>query len=91
MKLKMVSIYDSKAQAYLPPFFVRHVAHAVRGFQGALTNAETDFGKFPIDYSLHEFGEFDDETGQLELHPEPRGVMTGTVALAQARQDQNQN
>lgn len=63
MKFKVFSVYDSKAEAFLPPFFLPAVGQAIRGFTDAAGNLEHPFGKHPADYTLFQIGSFDDSTG----------------------------
>lgn len=67
MKTKMFSVYDCKAEAYLPPFFMRSTGEALRGFIEIVNDASHAFSRHPGDYTLFELGEFEDTTGQFEL------------------------
>lgn len=63
MNLKVYSVFDSKAEAYLPPFFVPKRAQAIRMFTSAAQDASHVFCKHAADYTLFEIGDFDDSTG----------------------------
>jgi hypothetical protein len=65
MILKAFSVYDSKAEAYLPPFFTTTAALAMRSFETAANSGEHDFSKYAADYTLFEIGHYDDATAQL--------------------------
>lgn len=65
MILNAFSIYDSKAEAYLPPFFTTTPALAMRSFQAAANTAEHDFHKYAADYTLFQIGHFDDSNAEL--------------------------
>lgn len=60
------SVYDSAANAYLPPFFIHSEKMAMRSFQDAVNDQSHQFNKHPEDYILHRIGTFDDVTGQLD-------------------------
>lgn len=60
MKIKIFSIYDSKAEAYLQPFFMMSKGQAMRAFDTAVNTAGDNFCKYAADYTLFELGEFDD-------------------------------
>lgn len=62
------SIYDSKAEAYLPPFILPKKAMAVRAFTDCVNSPTHQFGQNPEDYTLFELGSFDDQHGQYLLH-----------------------
>ena len=65
MKLSIFSVFDSKASAFLPPFFLHNDAMAIRVFSDCV-NADTHaFGKHPADYTLFRIGSFSDENGTL--------------------------
>lgn len=69
-RLTIFSIYDSKAAAYLQPFFSNNVETAKREFTTAV-NGEGQFNKFAEDYSMFLLGTFDQDEGKfiLELTP----------------------
>ena len=66
MKHKIFSIYDEKAQAYLPPFFLPTVGMAKRAFADCCNSDSHQFGKHPADFTLFELGEFDDAHGDIQ-------------------------
>jgi hypothetical protein len=67
---KVFTIYDSKALAYLPPFFVPTVGMGVRMFKDAINDKEHPFYLNKGDYTLYEIGEYDDNTGTITTHAE---------------------
>lgn len=68
MKLKIFSIYDSKAKAYLPPFLLPMTEQGIRVFKNAASDKKHAFGANPGDYTLFEIGEFDDNTANIESY-----------------------
>lgn len=58
-------IYDSKAGAYLPPFFDKSTGLAVRKFEQASNDEKMDFNRFAADYTLFKIGEWDENTGGI--------------------------
>lgn len=60
---KVFAIFDSKAEAFLPPFQQPTVGMAIRAFESAATNAQHDFCRFPGDYTLFEIGEWNQIEG----------------------------
>lgn len=64
---KLYTVYDEKAQAYLPPFFVPTDGLATRAFKDCVNSADHQFGKHPSDYTLFFLGEFTDHDGQFAL------------------------
>lgn len=65
MIVGMYAVFDTKAGAYMPPFFMHNHAMAQRAIMGATMDKEHQFYKHPEDYTLHYLGEFDDNTGYL--------------------------
>ncbi len=65
MKLQVFSVFDSKAEAFIQPFYSQTVGTAVRSFEQALQNEEHEFRKFAADYTLFHLGEFDQEEGHF--------------------------
>ena len=68
MIYSVFSIYDSKAEAYLPPFILPKQAQAKRAFADCVNSDSHQFGQNPADYTLFELGNFNDEDGQHLLH-----------------------
>ncbi len=69
----MFTIYDSKAEAYLPPFFLPTEGMAARTFQECCNSADHQFGKHPHDYTLFKLGTFDDKTANIETERQTLG------------------
>jgi len=67
MILQIFTVYDIKARAYLPPFFVPSIEVAKRTFLDASLDKEHQFGKHPEDYNLMHLGEFNDENGTFNI------------------------
>lgn len=64
MKKREYQIYDSKAEAFIDPFFAPTNGSAIRSFTQAANDPNSDFGKFPGDFTLFHCGERDDATGR---------------------------
>jgi len=63
MKTKMYTVLDTKAVAFLSPWFASTHALAFRNCEKACRNPESPFRQFPADFNLFCIGEFDDELG----------------------------
>lgn len=75
-RLKVFSVYDSKAKVFNIPFLFPIAALAVRGFTSAVSDPRSSLNKFPDDFVLFEIGEFDDVSGHFENYREARPVVT---------------
>lgn len=85
--LKIFSIYDSKANAFMQPFFSPNVSVAKRTVMRALMDPDSDFGKFKEDFSLFEFGEWDPMIGKFDMRDagENHGLLSSFFNLEVAR------
>lgn len=70
MILQVFVIYDSKAHAYLPPWFAPNLELGVRDFAGAVNDPSTRFYRHSEDFTLFHLGSFDDAVGRVEQFPE---------------------
>jgi len=66
MKLRMFAVYDSKVEAFLQPFFMQTRGQAIRSWGEVVNDPQTQFCKFPTDFTLFEIGEYDDAKGVVE-------------------------
>lgn len=65
MLLKSFTVYDSKAEIYLKPFFMGATGEAIRAFEDQCNNPETQFYAHAGDFTLFEIGVYDDNTGRF--------------------------
>lgn len=63
LQLKAFAIFDKKAIAYRFPHFYHQVGQAIRAFEDAVNDPQTEFAKHPSDFVLCQIGEFDDQSG----------------------------
>lgn len=63
--MQIFTIRDSKAQAYLQPFFAANVAVAQRYVETAANDPEHEFHVHAEDYHLYEIGSFSEEDGYV--------------------------
>lgn len=64
---QIFSVFDEKANAYLPPFYLPEIGMAKRTFQDCVNSESHAFGKHPEDYTLLHMGEFDDTSGAFSV------------------------
>jgi len=67
----MFSVFDSKASAFIQPFFTQSRGVAIRSFKAAAMDPAHDFHKFSGDFTLFELGSFDMNTGKFDMHSQP--------------------
>jgi len=67
--MKMFSVYDSKAEAYMRPFFAEATGQAIRSFSDEVNSGNKDsmVALHPGDFTLFELAYFNDGDGHLEV------------------------
>lgn len=78
MKLEIFSIFDSKAVAFITPFFLTNRQTAVRAVKDCTAVESHAFARNPSDYVLYHIGSFDDATGHILAFAQP--VVLGSAA-----------
>ncbi len=63
MQLDIFSIYDTKADSYLQPFFTNNKATAIRTFSDLANQSDHQFCRHAGDYVLFQIGTYDDSRG----------------------------
>lgn len=66
--LRIFSVYDSKAEAFIAPFYTTTVGLALRSFESAIRDEGHLFHIHAGDYTLFELGEFDETKGTFGIH-----------------------
>lgn len=64
MIIRMFSVHDKAAGAFLQPFAEKTRASAIRAFSDAVNDEKSQFFAHRADYTLYEVGEFDDANGR---------------------------
>lgn len=77
MIMRIFSVYDTKAGAYMQPFFMNHAGGALRAFSDLCNDASHPFGKHPEDYVLFELGMYDDDGSKFSIHEAPFSLGVG--------------
>lgn len=69
MLLRLYTVYDSKAELYMPPFCQKTKGEALRGFADAIQGGgDNNLAKHPEDFTLFEVGLFEDSDGTIQMH-----------------------
>lgn len=82
--MKCFSVYDSKAEAYLPPFFSKTTGLALRSFETAANKADHDFHDHAGDYTLFELGSFNEQTAEFTALKSPHNLGTALTFISGA-------
>lgn len=77
----IMSVRDSKSEAYGRPFFTPSIGTAIRSFADEVNNNREDNMLFshPEDFTLFTLGKFDDTTGTFETCT-PKVLLIGDQA-----------
>lgn len=75
-KQLMFTVFDTKAETFMPPFFVPSRGLAIRAFEDCINSKEHHFGQHPADYTLFYLGYFDTDVGKFG-EPEKTSVGNG--------------
>lgn len=85
MLSKIYTVFDSKAQAYLQPFYSPNDAVALRNFQTAATDENHHFNKHAADYTLFLIGEYDDTSASITMLPSAKNLGCALTFKASTR------
>jgi len=83
MKHNIFTVYDSKAKAYLTPFFMHEDGMAERVFSDCINDTAHQFGKHPEDYTLFKIGSWSDDKAKF-LTNNPISLGTGIEYVSAA-------
>jgi len=72
----MFCVYDSKARVFANPFISVNNETAIRDFQRACTDPQSDLMRFPSDYTLYKIGAYDDSNAMLSPITPPEFICT---------------
>ena len=87
---KIFTIYDNKAMAYLPPFFLHRTEMALRTFSDCVNSKDHQFGRHPADYNIFELGTYDDEHAKITEYTAPKNLGNG-LEYTKQEIDEEQN
>lgn len=76
-----MSVYDTKAKAFLLPFYVSTIQVGLRHLEQAVRDPNHPFGQFPEDYVIFLLGDFDDDLGAFIILKTSENL--GPLALLQ--------
>lgn len=74
MKMEMFSVYDSKTELFMRPWFAINVASAQRTFNDEANDKSSPLSKHPEDYTLYHIGTFQDDTAMVVCHAQPKNL-----------------
>lgn len=66
--MKVFSIWDSKAEIYSQPVFIRTTGEMIRSLTQVVNDGQHHYSKHAEDFSAFEIGTWDDTIGQFTPH-----------------------
>lgn len=79
--MKVFSVYDVKAEAYLPPWVAQTTAVALRRFEATAGEPNSDFARFAADYTIFEIGEWNEDNGSIVMYEAKHNLGTALQFL----------
>lgn len=67
LKLRLYSIYDSKAEQFSPPQVYHNDMLALRAFEGIVNDDKMVINSYPEDFSLYYLGNLGDSDGRYYI------------------------
>lgn len=81
------TIFDSKAESYLPPFLFPKPDMARRAFADCVNSKEHQFGQHPDDYTLFATGVWDEDKGTFTPYDHKQSLGNGLEYVQKDRQN----
>mgnify|MGYP000426986884 CR=1 FL=1 len=81
MQKKVYSIHDTKAEAFIQPFFAPTDGLALRMFEDNVNNKDSQLNMHPEDFNLYQVGQWDDNKGLIEPETPPKHIGTAIEYL----------
>lgn len=69
MTAGIFTVFDSKAEAFLQPYFSPTEGTAIRAFASAANDKDHQFSRYAADYTLFQIGSWDDLDGTITMYP----------------------
>lgn len=72
MKKLVCCLKDTKAELFMAPVVIPTLAAMYRDLRDAARPGQDNpISKYPADFVVYQLGSFDDETGRLDVFPDP--------------------
>lgn len=81
MLMRIVTIYDVKAEAHTQPMFFQSLAQAERSFRDICNDKDHSIGKHPEDYIMYWVADWDECAGSIVSLKEKVAVAEGNSMI----------
>lgn len=71
---QIFTVYDSKAEAYMSPFFMGTKGEAIRSFSDTCQDTEHQFNRHSADFTLFHLGWYDNNKAFFEILETPNAI-----------------
>lgn len=85
--MKVFCVFDSKAEAFMQPFFMGSIGEATRAWTDLVNDGRSACSRHPADFTLFEIGTWDQLKGVISMHEAKRSLGTG-VEFVKSSSDQ---
>nr|DAV77999.1 MAG TPA: DNA binding protein [Microviridae sp.] len=85
MMIKIFSVFDKKASAFMSPFYFNNIPEALRAFDDICNDVNSRINKHPGDYALYLLGSFDDKSGEIRPEAKPLFVEDASAMVVVVR------
>lgn len=75
MKQNLYTVHDTKANAFLTPFYLPNDGLAIRAMEDCVRDENHKFNVHAQDFSLFKLGEYDDQSGKHQMLEAPRNII----------------
>lgn len=79
MIFRIFSVYDTKVEAFMQPFFAPTRGAAIRMFSDTVNDPQTVFARHHADYILFELGEYHDHNAAFVMLDGPQSIGPATM------------
>ncbi len=81
MKQYIIAVFDSKAEIFNQPMFLKAKGEAIRAFSDEVNRKDSPMNNHPEDYTLFEIGQYNVETGLIVPLKTPTSLGLATEYL----------
>lgn len=83
--MKIFTVHDSKAEAHLSPIFMKSIGEATRAFQASCEDTNSNFNKYPTDFTLMLLGDYNEVTAEITTLKTPQIISHASEFVLQKK------
>lgn len=78
MKLKLLSVFDSKSKSWSVPIMLNMTESSIRVWSDVINDPKSKYAQHPEDYTLFEMGTYDLASGSFDIFSAPVSIGVGS-------------